>query len=166
MRTTEKNRPNVQSAEAKKERETNVIAGNGAGTPTNAEKDAKQPEANKNPEAERPITETEEKKPFIPVPSLESTLKIVETLHRRSIQRENLLNRINQLEAFEIALMEDSDELKNNHFQGCKLIIEDDRNRQFTTTTVGLIKLTAEFIHKACLEKLAEIEANIVFPHA
>jgi hypothetical protein len=103
--------------------------------------------------------------PFIkPVLNLESTLKVVNDLHRRCIQRENLLTRINQLEAFEIALIEEGDELESNHFQGCKLMIVDDKNRQFITTTSGLIKLVAEFIHNACLSKLGEIESNIVFP--
>ncbi len=101
-----------------------------------------------------------------PALNLESTLRVVNDLHRRCIQRENLLTRINELEAFEIALIEESDELESNHFQGCKLMIVDDKNRQFITSTSGLIKLVAEFIHNACLTKLGEIESNIVFPRA
>ena len=99
-----------------------------------------------------------------PALNLESTLKVVNDLHRRCIQRENLLTRINELEAFEITLIEEGDELEGNHFQGCKLMIVDDKNRQFITSTSGLIKLVAEFIHNACLTKLGEIESNIVFP--
>lgn len=79
-----------------------------------------------------PAESKEELKPAL---NLEATLKVVQDLHRRSIQRDNLLTRIGQLEAFEIALIEEGDELENNHFQGCKLIIVDDKSRQFATTT-------------------------------
>jgi hypothetical protein len=113
------------------------------------------------------VTETEKPKEFFkPVLNLEATLKVVDDLHRRSIQRINLLSRINQLEDFEITLIEEGDELETNHFQGCQLIISDDKGRKFVTQTAGLIKLVAEFIHTACLEKLSEIEANIVFPRS
>lgn len=96
--------------------------------------------------------------------NLDATLKVVEDLHRRSLQRDNLIKRLNELESFEITLMEEGDELERNHFQGCKLAIIDDSGRQFVTFTAGLIKLTAEFIKQACKEKLGEIEAQIVFP--
>ncbi|MDB5013590.1 MAG: hypothetical protein JWQ25_1792 [Daejeonella sp.] len=89
----------------------------------------------------------DEIKPIIkPALNLDATLKVVNDLHRRSIQRENLLNRIHQLESFEITLMEEGDELESNHFQGCQLIINDDKGRKFITQTAGLIKLVAEFI--------------------
>lgn len=105
-----------------------------------------------------------EVKPEKFTPNLEHTLKVVESLHRRSLQRNNLLIRIQQLDAFEINLMEEGDELENNHFQGCQLIICDDKGRKFITQTSGLIHLVAGFIRSACMEKLAEIEANIIFP--
>ena len=96
--------------------------------------------------------------------NLESTLKLVDDLHRRSIQRVNLISRIKQLEAFEVNLTTENDELDENPYQGCKLIIEDDKQRRFITTTPGLIRLVAQFIYNACNEKLADIEAHIVFP--
>lgn len=98
--------------------------------------------------------------------NLESTLKVVDDLHRRSIQRVNLIARIKQLTAFEVALAQENDELEDNPYQGCKLIIKDDKNREFITTTPGLIRLVSQFIFDACSEKLADIEANIVFPNA
>ncbi|MEB0261784.1 hypothetical protein [Mucilaginibacter sp. 10I4] len=98
--------------------------------------------------------------------NLESTLKVVDDLHRRSIQRVNLIARINQLTAFEVALTQENDELEDNPYQGCKLIIKDDKNREFITTTPGLIRLVSQYIFDACSDKLAEIEANIVFPNA
>ncbi|MCO5950913.1 hypothetical protein [Mucilaginibacter flavidus] len=98
--------------------------------------------------------------------NLESTLKVVDDLHRRSIQRVNLIARINQLTAFEVALAQENDELEDNPYQGCKLIIKDDKNREFITTTPGLIRLVSQYIFDACSDKLAEIEANIVFPNS
>jgi len=112
--------------------------------------------------AQQPV---EAAKPVTPTLNLESKLKVVEDLHRRSIQRINLISRIKQLEGFEVTLTKENDELEENPYQGCKLIIEDDKKRQFVTTTPGLIRLVSQFIFNACHEKLADIEASIVFPN-
>ncbi|WCT14443.1 hypothetical protein [Mucilaginibacter jinjuensis] len=98
--------------------------------------------------------------------NLEQTLKSVEGLHRLSIQRITLLSRIKLLEDFEVKLIEENDELENNPYQGCKLIINDDKGREFVTNTPNLIRMVSQFIFDACHEKLAEIEANIIFPNA
>jgi len=98
--------------------------------------------------------------------NLEQTLKSVTDLHRLSVQRLALIARIKTLEDFEVKLQEESDELESNPFQGCKLIIEDDKRRQFVTNTPNLIRMVSQFIFDACHEKLADIEANIVFPNA
>jgi hypothetical protein len=119
------------------------------------------PEVKEEPKAEAPKAQ-----PVKFALNLESTLKVVEDLHRRSIQRVNLISRIKQLTAFEVALTQENDELEDNPYQGCKLIIKDDKNREFITTTPGLIRLVSQFIFDACNEKLADIEANIVFPNA
>jgi len=105
-------------------------------------------------------------KPVAIVLNLEGTLRVVEDLHRRSIQRMNLMARIKQLEAFEVNLTTENDELEENPYQGCKLIIEDDKGRRFVTTTPGLIRLVSQFIFDACHQKLGEIEAHIVLPTA
>lgn len=178
MNTTQKNRPNVQGTEVKKENEKIADPANGNGvahTNGKAESNAleEKPKADEAPvkaenEAKKPQAEQakEEVKAVNRALNLEGTLKVVEGLHRKSLQRINLLDRIKQLETFEIAQMEDSDELESNHFQGCQLIISDDKNRKFVTNTAGLIKLVSQFIYDACQEKLTEIEANIVFPNA
>ena len=101
-----------------------------------------------------------------PALNLEQTLKSVGDLHRLSVQRLALIARIKTLEDFEVKLAEEHDELESNPYQGCKLIIEDDRRRQFVTNTPNLIRMVSQFIFDACHEKLAEIEANIVFPNA
>jgi len=101
-----------------------------------------------------------------PAYNLEQTLKTVDGLHRLSIQRLALIARIKTLEDFEVKLAEEHDELESNPYQGCKLIIEDDKRRQFVTNTPNLIRMVSQFIFDACLNKLAEIEAGIVFPRA
>ena len=170
MKVSEKSNGAVQGTEESKEEATLTVPPNGATTnalenprageeKTKAENRDLKP-ANQGKEVEKP------KEAAKPALNLEATLKVVDDLHRRSIQRDNLLNRIHQLETFEINLMEEGDELESNHFQGCQLIISDDKGRKFITQTAGLIKLVAEFINNACSEKLREIEANIVLPRA
>lgn len=129
--------------------------------PAKAE-DAKSEEAKAEPVKSHEVKAEPKKFAF----NLEQTLKSVEGLHRLSIQRIALLSRIKTLEDFEVKLVEESDELSSNPFQGCKLIIEDDKHRQFITNTPNLIRMVTQFIFDACHEKLAEIEANIVFPNA
>ncbi|MGF7072361.1 hypothetical protein [Mucilaginibacter sp. 3215] len=99
-----------------------------------------------------------------PAMNLEQTLKSVGNLHRLTIQRLALIARIKTLEDFEVKLIEENDELEVNPYQGCKLIIKDDKGREFTTNTPNLIRMVTQFIFDACHEKLGEIEANIVFP--
>jgi len=173
MKVAEKSNGAVQgTAERKEEVFTNTSNGSDNGI---ISKKATDPDEKKKEDANPTQEVFEGNQPPKPVEilpmvkpalNLDATLKVVNDLHRRSIQRENLLNRIHQLEGFEITLMEEGDELESNHFQGCQLIISDDKGRKFITQTAGLIKLVAEFIHTACLEKLGEIEANIVFPRS
>lgn len=175
MSTTQKNRPNVQGTEAKKGNEKINVSANGKAAGQISPKEESKPLEEKS-ENLNVVTKTEnfhESQSVEPTKNesvtnrglnLESTLKVVEGLHRKSLQRINLIDRIKQLEAFEIAQMEDSDELENNHFQGCQLIISDDKNRKFVTKTAGLIRMVSQYIYNACQEKLTEIEADIVFP--
>lgn len=179
METTTKNGAHVQNGTAKAsinktaqngeaKHENGAIKKDGAiDSSDEAEKPVPAP-VNEKPElkeepARHPAKETSEK-PAHPVLNLEGKLKVVEDLHRRSVQRLNLIARIKQLEAFHVALAQENDELEDNPYQGCKLIIEDDKQRKFVTTTPGLIRLVSQFIFNACHDKLAEIEATIVFP--
>lgn len=95
---------------------------------------------------------------------LEDKLRTVQTLHRISQQRMNLLARIAELETFEVAQATDADELEANPYQGCKLIIRDDKNREFVTNTPNLIRMVTQFIYDACNAKKQELEEKIVFP--
>lgn len=96
--------------------------------------------------------------------NLEGTLKLVEELHRRKIQRDRLLETIDTLEAFEVAQIDDADETEANHFQGCVLTIEDDNRRKFTTKNPVIIQTVVQFVNEMCVNRLAEIEAGITIP--
>ncbi|WP_419803302.1 hypothetical protein [Mucilaginibacter sp.] len=123
---------------------------------------AEQPKsAEQQPKAETAKPET---KPAKPALNLESTLKLVEELHRRKIQRDKLLDTINTLEAFEVAQIEDGDETDNNHFHGCTLMIEDDSRRKFITKNPVIIWSVSQYVNSLCVEKLSEIEAGITIP--
>jgi hypothetical protein len=137
--------------------------------PAKPKPEAIKPEPPRPQEPQReqaPVVEhaAEQALPVKTVLNLEGTLKVVEHLHRRSVQRINLISRIKQLEAFEVNLANEHDELEENPYQGCKLIIEDSKQHRFITAAPGLVRLVSHFIFSACNEKLAEIEANIVFP--
>jgi hypothetical protein len=99
-----------------------------------------------------------------PVLNLESTLKLVEELHRRKIQRDKLLSTISTLEEFEVAQQDDAEETDTNYFQGCELTIQDDKRRDFSTKNPYIIKKVAEYINTLCIDRLAEIESGIYIP--
>jgi len=99
-----------------------------------------------------------------PALNLEGTLKLVEELHRRKIQRDKLLSTIGTLEEFEVAQKDDAEETDSNHYQGCELTIEDDKRRSFSTKNPFIIKKVAEYVNTLCLDKLAEIEGEIYLP--
>ena len=99
-----------------------------------------------------------------PPMSIDEKLKVLELLQVRKSQYENLLKRMTDLDAFEFDLMEDADELQENHFAGCKIIVMDTRNSQFVTTTPNLVKMVVGFLKAACLDKKNELENLIVFP--
>jgi hypothetical protein len=116
------------------------------------------------PKAEPTKTDITEEVQQKPVLNLEGTLKLVEELHRRKIQRDRLLETIDLLEAFEVAQQEDAEETDSNHFQGCVLTIEDDERRKFSTKNPVIINAVAQFVNKMCVERLTEIEAGITIP--
>jgi hypothetical protein len=121
-------------------------------------------------EAEQPKaepTKTEIKEALAtqkPALNLEGTIKLVEELHRRKVQRDKLLDTIGTLEIFEVAQKDDAEETGSNHFQGCELTIEDDQRREFSTKNPYIIKMVAEYINSLCMDKLAEIEGEIQLP--
>ena len=99
-----------------------------------------------------------------PALNLESTLKLVEELHRRKVQRDKLIGTIDSLDEFEVAQKNDAEETDSNHFQRCELTIEDDQRREFVTKNPVIIKKVAEYINALCVDRLAEIEGEIFLP--
>lgn len=100
-----------------------------------------------------------------PALNLEGTLKLVEELHRRKLQRDKLIESIELLDAFEIDLKdEDDEETGRNIYQGCKLTIVDGDNRTFTTKNATVIWTVAQMVNNLFVNKLAEIEAGITIP--
>lgn len=168
------NRPSLTGKEAKNENTQNQSPANGsetekakpaeieAGNPAGV---ANQPADAKEPAAAE-VNNNEQKAEAKPVLSLDAKLKAVDDLHRKSLQRLALIGRIKTLEAFEVKLIEEQDELESNPYQGCKLIIKDDKNREFVTNTPNLIRMVTQYIFDACNTKLEEIEATINFPQA
>ncbi len=168
------NRPSLTGKEAKNETAQNQTPAKGAESETAkaAEAKASNPAAMDNQPADTKqlaaaeVNTAEQKPEAKPVLSLDAKLKAVDDLHRKSLQRLALIGRIKTLEAFEVKLIEEQDELESNPYQGCKLIIKDDKNREFVTNTPNLIRMVTQYIFDACEGKLAEIEATINFPQA
>jgi hypothetical protein len=164
------------SAEVKKENPVTVenkTAQFVAGNPVN--KDSAKPEPVKEaPKAEavkaEPVkTEQKAVEHFKPEPqkqvlNLEGTLKLVEELHRRKIQRDKLLETINNLESFEFDLKEEMEETGGNAYQGCTLTIVDDNRQSFVTKNPTIIWTVSQMVNRLCVDKLAEIEAGIQIP--
>lgn len=121
--------------------------------------------ANPAPKAEPTKAELkealQEQKPEL---NLDATIKIALELNRRINQRGKLIETIDTLEAFEVAQKDDAEETDSNHFQGCELTISDDKDREFTTKNPFIINAVAKMVNTLCVDKLAEIEAEIQFP--
>lgn len=120
------------------------------------------------PQAEPPKAEIKAEH-FKPEPqkivlNLDGTLKLVEELHRKKIQRDKLLETINNLDAFELDLKEEADETDGNYYQGCTLTIVDDKRQSFVTKNPTIIWTVAQMVNRLCVDKLAEIEAGITLP--
>jgi len=156
---TAKNQTSAESPKIEEAKAAEVTAGNPAAV-DNQHTNAEQHEQQGLKIGEAPKAEAK------PELTLEAKIKAVNDLHRRTIQRLALITRLKTLEDFEVKLVEENDELESNPYQGCKLIIEDDKRRQFVTNTPNLIRMVSQFIFDACADKLAEIEATINFPQA
>jgi chemotaxis protein histidine kinase CheA len=165
-----KNQAPAETSQVETGKTTEVKTGSTATVDNQPANAATQPaaaaEVKEEPKAETTNVEEAKAEPKKFALNLEQTLKSVDDLHRLSIQRLALIARIKTLEAFEVKLIEENDELEANPYQGCKLIIKDDKGREFVTNTPNLIRMVSQFIFDACHEKLTGIEANIIFPNA
>lgn len=99
-----------------------------------------------------------------PALNLEGTLKLVEELHRRMVQRGRLVYTIDNLDKFEIEQKEEAEDTTSNYYQGCEIEITDDKRNKFSTKNPVIIKAVALFVRELCTNRLAEIEAEITIP--
>lgn len=106
----------------------------------------------------------EESKIEKPALNLEGTLKLVEELHRRMVQRGRLVHTIDNLDKFEIEQKEEAEDTTSNYYQGCEIEITDDKRNKFSTKNPVIIKAVALFVRDLCTNRLAEIEAEITIP--
>ena len=116
------------------------------------------------PKAEEPKKAAEEVKPAKPVLNLESTLKLVEELHRRKVQRDKLMDTIQSLEAFEVNQKDEAEESGITNYSRCELTIADDKGKSFTTKNPVIIFHVTQYVNALCIDKLAQIEAGIIIP--
>ncbi|HAL82058.1 MAG TPA: hypothetical protein DCO83_07355 [Mucilaginibacter sp.] len=116
------------------------------------------------PKAEEPKKVAEEVKPAKPVLNLESTLKLVEELHRRKVQRDKLMETIQNLEAFEVNQKDEAEESGITNYSRCELTIADDKGKSFTTKNPVIIFHVTQYVNALCIDKLAQIEAGIIIP--
>lgn len=99
-----------------------------------------------------------------PALNLEGTLKLVEELHRRMVQRGRLVHTIDNLDSFELEQKEEAEDTTSNYYQGCELEIRDDKRNKFSTKNPIIIKAVATFVRNLCTNRLGEIEAEITIP--
>src|SRR5471030_1419611 len=116
------------------------------------------------PKAEEPKKVAEEVKPAKPVLNLESTLKLVEELHRRKVQRDKLMDTIQSLEAFEVNQKDEAEESGITNYSRCELTIADDKGKSFTTKNPVIIFHVTQYVNALCVDKLSQIEAGIIIP--
>lgn len=135
-----------------------------AETPATVQLEQPKNEQSKTNVAQVEQPKAEAPKPVKPTMNLEETLKLVAELNRKKIQRDKLLETVENLEAFEVEIKEDADETDGNIYQGCVLTIEDDNRRKFTTKNPVIIFTVAQQVNAMCVDKLAEIEAGIILP--
>lgn len=97
--------------------------------------------------------------------NLEETLKLVADLSKKTALRSKYNYCIDRLRAFVIAQKDEDDMSKNDtNFKGCELIIRDGEGNTFQTESASVISGTVEFMTGRFMERLAEVEAEIILP--
>jgi len=125
--------------------------------------EVKQPEEGQ-PQAEPTKKEIKEQIKEKPVFNLDATVKLVSDLGKKITQRDKLRVTIDNLDAFTIAPNEDDDVTGTNKYHRCELVITDDTGNEFVTKNAYIIEHVAQYVNSLCVEKLGEIEAEIVIP--
>lgn len=96
-------------------------------------------------------------------PSLMETMKIINELHQKTRHRNKLEVYSDILGKFSIEQKQE-DLLEKNYYSGCILVINDDKREKFELRHPVLIGEVVEFLRLKFMEKLAEIEAEIILP--
>jgi hypothetical protein len=98
--------------------------------------------------------------------NLDQTMKLIEELYLKKRYRDRLDVYIDMLNSFVIdQKQEDLDKDQNNYYNGCSLVITDDRSGKFTLKNPTLIKDVVEFLTSRMTVKLSEIESEIQIPN-
>lgn len=126
--------------------------------------EAVKPEPQEQPQAEPTKKELKEQLIAKRVFNLDTTVKMVADLSKKIAQRDRLKNTIANLDTFAIQANEDGDVTESNKFHRCELTITDDEGNEFVTKNAYIIDHVAQYVNSLCIEKLAEIEAEIVIP--
>jgi len=96
--------------------------------------------------------------------NLDETISVVQRLYMKMKFRDRLDMYIDLLNSLEIELAKE-DLNKDNPYQGCTLVITDDRHGKFTLANPTLISETVDFLSTRMKNKLGEIEAELVLPN-
>ncbi len=96
--------------------------------------------------------------------SLDQTVNLVLNLSRKIKQRDMYKIYLDTLSEFQINQIEEDENEGNRDFQSCELIIRDGKGREFINRNPKVIGGTVDFMGGRFLERLAEIEAEIVIP--
>jgi hypothetical protein len=126
--------------------------------------DEVKPAGEAQPQAEPSKKEIKEQLSLKPVFNLDATVKLVSELGKKIVQRDKLRATIDNLDSFSIAPNEEDDVTGSNKFYRCELVIKDDDDNEFVTKNAYIIEHVAQYVNSLCVEKLAEIEAEIIIP--
>jgi hypothetical protein len=96
--------------------------------------------------------------------SLDQTVSLVLALGNKIKQRDKYKFNIDTLNEFKINQVEEDEDTGNTSYQRCELTITDDEGNEYTTKNPLVIGATVEFMSNRFIERLAEIEAEIVIP--
>jgi hypothetical protein len=104
--------------------------------------------------------------PQKPVLNLDETIKLVEDLHRKKEKRNILTTTLLKLDNFVIDEERQEELEDSNYFTGCTLTIKDDNRKEFSTKNPVLIGEIVAILKEKILNKIIEVEAEIIIPAA
>ena len=169
---TANDKATAQNPQDEKTKATETKAGDTTNLDNQPAKPADAPKAEEVKQAEEAKpqaepTKKELKEQFIAQQErkLAETVKIVEVLGKKIAQKNKLENTIANLDSFTVTQSDDKDDMaSDSRFARCELVISDDDGNEFVTKNPFIIAYVAQEVKQLCIDKLAEVEANIVIP--